>query len=77
MTARKDTPDLMSQVLSGKPGAAPGIPAVELGPQARINFWMPAAWKKTLAAHFKSQGLDLSSGIRQALSRYMAEEGIR
>ena len=77
MTTRKGTPDLMSQVLSGKSVVAPGIPAVESGEQARINFWMPATWKKTLTAHFKSQGLDLSSGIRQALSRYMNEEGLK
>lgn len=76
MTTRKGTPDLMSQVLSGKPTAAPGIPA-DQGEQTRVNFWLPAGWKKTLTAHFKAQGLDLSSGIRQALSRYMSEEGLR
>ena len=52
-------------------------PAREPGELARVNFWMPASWKKTLAAHFKAQGLDLSSGIRQALARYMSEEGLR
>lgn len=76
MTTRKGTPDLMSQVLSGKPAAAPGIPAAE-GEQTRVNFWLPTSWKKALTAHFKAQGLDLSSGIRQALSRYMSEEGLR
>lgn len=77
MTKRKDTSDLMSQVLSGKHAATHGSPVVESGEQARINFWMPVAWKKTLTAHFKSQGLDLSSGIRLALSRYMSEEGLK
>lgn len=77
MKPRKDTPDLMSSVLSGK-GVTPGaIPVEDLGEQARVNFWMPGSWKKTLTAHFKAQGLDLSSGIRQALSRYMSEEGLR
>lgn len=77
MTTRKGTPDLMSQVLSGKPTAAPGIPAEEPGEQTRVNFYLPASWKRTLTAHFKAQGLDLSSGIRQALARYMSEEGLR
>jgi len=73
---RKGTPDLMSQVLSGKSAAAPGgIPAD--GKATRVNFFMPEGWKKALTAHFKAQGLDLSSGIRQALSRYMSEEGLR
>ena len=77
MTTRKGTPDLMSQVLSGKVVAPPGISAADQGEQTRVNFWMPAGWKKTLTTHFKAQGLDLSSGIRQALSRYMNEEGLR
>jgi hypothetical protein len=67
----------MSSVLSGKPVSAPGIPAVEPGEQTRVNFWLPSGWKKALTTHFKAQGLDLSSGIRQALSRYMSEEGLR
>jgi hypothetical protein len=76
MTQRKGTPDLMSQVLSGKP-AAPGIPATDQGEQTRVNFWLPTSWKKALMAHGKGQGLDLSSVIRQALSHYMSEEGLR
>jgi hypothetical protein len=77
MTTRKGTPDLMSQVLSGKGTAVPGgIPADD-GKAVRVNFFMPETWKKALTAHFKGQGLDLSSGIRQALSRYMSEEGLR
>jgi len=76
MTARKGTPDLMSSVLSGKPVAAPGIPPAD-GESTRVNFWLPTGWKKALTAHFKGQGLDLSSGIRQALARYMSEEGLR
>jgi hypothetical protein len=66
----------MSSVLSGKPAAAPGIPPSD-GEQTRVNFYLPSAWKKALTAHFKAQGLDLSSGIRQALARYMSEEGLR
>jgi hypothetical protein len=75
---RKGTPDLMSQVLSGKSATAPGeIPTVNDGKAVRVNFFIPEGWKKTLTAHFKAQGLDLSSGIRQALSRYMTEERLR
>jgi hypothetical protein len=33
--------------------------------------------KRVLTAHFEAQGLDLSIGIRQALSRYMADEGLQ
>ena len=77
MTQRKTTPDIMSQVLNGKPSAAGGISAAEAGEMTRVNFFMPAAWKKVLVPHFKAQGLDLSNGIRLALSRYMSEEGLR
>ena len=73
---RNRTPDMMSQVLGGKPVAAPGIPAAD-GLQVRVNLWMPDNWKKVLTAHFRAQGLDLSNGIRQALAKYMSEEGIR
>jgi hypothetical protein len=65
----------MSQVLSGKGAAAGGLPAD--GKAVRFGFFLPETWKNALTAHFKAQGLDLSSGIRQALARYMSEEGIR
>lgn len=77
MTQRKGTPDLMTQVLSGKPVAAPGVPLADQSEQTRVNFWLPTGWKKALTAHGKGQGLDLSSVIRQALARYMSEEGLR
>lgn len=77
MTQRKATPDLVSQVLAGKPAA--GIPATpqDSGDMVRVNFFLPSAWKRTLTEHFKAQGLDLSNGIRLALARFMTEEGLK
>jgi hypothetical protein len=71
---RKGTPDLMSDVLKGKAASGPGLG--EPGKLERVNFWIPVNWKRTLVPHFKNQGLDLSSGIRQALVRYMKDEGL-
>jgi len=73
---RKGTPDLMSQVLGGKGPAADG-PLGTPGPLERVNFWLPGNWKTTLVSHFKNQGMDLSTGIRTALVRYMKDEGLR
>jgi hypothetical protein len=72
---RKATPDIMSQALSGKAAPAPGAPG-DPGELLRVNFWLGVNWKATLVKHFKSQGLDLSSGIRTALVRYMKDEGL-
>ena len=73
---RKATPDIMSKVLTGKTPEAAELPG-DPGKLERVNFWLPVNWKTTLMAHFRLQGLDLSSGIRTALVRYMKDEGLR
>jgi hypothetical protein len=84
MSKRKLPDDFMGSFLSGKPAPAGSAAAAAVdhapadqGDQARVNFWLPTSWKTALTAHFKAQGLDLSSGIRQALAAYMREAGLR
>lgn len=78
MSERKGMPaDLLDQVLAGKatPTSAPG--PVELGKMVRFSFWIPEGWKAALERHFKAQGSDISHGLRQMISRYLNEQGIR
>ena len=83
MAERKRTPDLMGDVLGGKrtaktaPLAGSTPVAEETEETISMSLRLPKTWRDALRVHFKSQGLDLSSGIRYALSQYMDAEELK
>ena len=77
MAERKQTPDLMGEVLGAKQRTATTQAAeVDTGDTVTMSLRLPRAWRDKLRAHFKSRGVDLSNGIRYALSEYMEREGL-
>ena len=42
-----------------------------------ISLRVPEDWIPILAGHFTDRGLDLSSGVRLALSEYMDSRGLK
>ena len=79
MSERKETPDLMKEVLAGKKSKAarPGAEIEDTGNKKLMSLRLPASWKKELQAHFADKGLDLSSGLRLWIGERMEEEGLK
>lgn len=51
--------------------------SIEPGPLKVTTLNLPENWLKILKQHFKYQGLNLSTGIRQLMAKYMKEEGLK
>ena len=81
MSERKNMPDLMGEVLGGKrqpeqSSSAAGIPVEDSG-MVLMSLRLPGSWRERLRAHFRAKGVDLSNGLRLALSEYMEREGLK
>ena len=82
MAERKPTPDLMGDVLGGKrakttPQSVASRVDGDTEETISMSLRLSKTWRDILRVHFKDRGLDLSSGIRYALSRYMDSEGLK
>lgn len=55
----------------------PGTAVEDTGNMKLMSLRLPESWKGRLRAHFANNGLDLSSGLRLAISEYMDREGLK
>lgn len=75
---RKETPDLMSEILGKKPGkktVPENTPAA--GEMKTFSLRMPEGDRDLLKQYFKSKGMDLSNGLRMWIYERMQQEGLK
>lgn len=74
--ARKETPDLMGELLTGKPVSSQEAPVKDMQDESLQIFTLrlPRSLKENLKSHFKRKGLKLSQGLRMIISEYMDRE---
>ena len=77
--SKQKTPDLMDSLLDGIPKPKRKQPAATRRDRKlkMVSLRVPEDWIPILAGYFTDQGLDLSSGVRLALSEYMDSRGLK
>ena len=77
MSERKETPDLMKEVLGGKKKPKAERPVEDTGNMRLMSLRLPNTWRERLRTYFAGKGLDLSSGLRLWIAERMETEGLK